>query len=141
MNHVYLMGRLGKDPELKTTKNGLDIACFSLAVQRPKRKGDKEAQTDWFFIKCFGKTASFVQEFFFKGDGLLLDGRIQTDKYTNKEGEKASSTYVVADRVYFPLGSSKKEGREQKRGSYNPEESEKESETGEGPGTDDDIPF
>ena len=106
MNKVFLMGRLTKDPEIKTSGDG-SLARYTLAVDRKSKKNaDKEAD----FISCvaFGKTAEFVKNYLFKGTKILIVGHIYTGSYKNKDGQTVYSTNVVVDEHYFC--ESKKDG-------------------------------
>lgn len=100
MNSVQLLGRLTRDPDVRYTDGGSTIAKFSLAVDRRfKQDGGDTAD----FINCiaFGKTAEFIEKFFFKGTKIALNGRIQTGSYTNKENVKVFTTDVVVENVEF----------------------------------------
>ena len=100
MNSVQLLGRLTRDPDVRYTDGGSTIARFSLAVDRRfKQEGGETAD----FINCiaFGKTAEFIEKFFFKGTKIALNGRIQTGSYTNKDGVKVYTTDVVVENVEF----------------------------------------
>lgn len=100
MNLVIEMGRLTKDPEVRTTTEGLDIARYTLAVDRLfKREGEPTAD----FISCvvFGKPAEFAGKYFKKGTKIAVSGRIQTGSYTNKEGNKVYTTDVIVERQEF----------------------------------------
>ena len=101
MNKVILMGRLTRDPEVRYSNGGATVARFSLAVDRKfKREGDEQTAD---FINCvaFGKTAEFIEKYFFKGTKMVLEGRIQTGNYTNQEGQKVYTTDVVVEQVEF----------------------------------------
>ena len=100
MNKVILIGRLTRDPEVRYGQNNNAVARFSLAVDRSfKRDGDPDAD----FINCvaFGKTGEFMEHYFKKGMKAVIEGRIQTGSYTNKDGQKVYTTDVVAERVEF----------------------------------------
>ena len=102
MNLVVMCGRLTRDPEIRYS-NGADstaIARYSLAVDRV---GAKEGQPSADFISCvaFGKSAEFVEKYLKKGMKILVEGRIQTGSYTNKEGQKIYTTDVIIDRHEF----------------------------------------
>ena len=106
MNRVILMGRLTRDPEIRYTQgeNSMAIARFTVAVdRRGRRNQDNGDQQTADFISCttFGKTAEFVQKYFTQGRRILLQGRIQTGSYTNKEGQRVYTTDVIADDVEF----------------------------------------
>lgn len=98
MNQVQLIGRLGKEPEVRYTGNGFCTARFSLAVPRPPRK-DGTKETDWINIVLFGKTAELAEKYCFKGQQVGISGRIQTGSYTNRDGQKVYTTEVVGDRL------------------------------------------
>ena len=99
MNSVLLTGRLTKDPEVRYAGETA-VAKFYLAVARQKQK-DKEAQSDFPAIVCFGKTAELVEKYITKGRLVGITGRIQTGSYNDKDGKKVYTTEVVADRVEF----------------------------------------
>ena len=102
MNKVILMGRLTRDPEVRYGgANNSAVARFSLAVDRRfKRDGDEQTAD---FINCvaFGKTAEFLEKYARKGTKLVVEGRIQTGSYTNKEGQRVYTTDVVCENVEF----------------------------------------
>jgi len=102
MNRVILMGRLTKDPEVRYT-NGESpkaIGRFSLAVDRwPKREGQPDA--DFFNCTAFGKQGEFVEKYLRKGTKVLVEGRIQNDNYTNRDGQKITATGIVLDNIEF----------------------------------------
>lgn len=101
MNRSILCGRLSRDPELRYSGE-LGIAKFTLAVDRKVKKGE-EKQADFINITCFGSLATFVEKYFHKGDGMNLEGRIQTGSYKNKEGKTVFTTDVIAESIEFPL--------------------------------------
>ena len=103
MNKVILMGRLTRDAEIRYSQgeSSTAIARFSLAVDRRfKRDGDEQTAD---FINCvaFGRTAEFMERFGRKGTKFLVEGRIQTGSYTNKDGQRVYTTDVVVDTVEF----------------------------------------
>ena len=97
MNHVTLMGRLTRDPELKYSQAGKAYCRFTVAVNRDFNKDEAD------FINClaFGKTAETIAEWLGKGRRIALHGRIQIGNYENKNGDKVSTFEVVADRFEF----------------------------------------
>lgn len=102
LNHVTLMGRLTRDPELKQVGQGNTVANFSLAVNRDfknKQTGDFEA--DFFDIRAWRHTAEFVGKYFAKGQLVAVEGRLQAETYTDKEGVKRKAVRVVASQVHF----------------------------------------
>ena len=116
LNHIVLMGRLTKDPELRRTASGIAVASFSIAVDRDFGKtenGDRE--TDFIDIVAWRQTAEFVSKYFSKGRMAVVSGRLQIRSWTDKEGNKRRNAEVVADNVYF--GDSKRDN-EQAQGGY-----------------------
>lgn len=98
MNNVSLVGRLTKDPELKTTQSGLSVCRFTVAVDRPYSK-DRQAD----FISCIAwrKTAEFIDSYFSKGQRIALTGSIQTGSYTDKDGKTVYTTDINVNNVEF----------------------------------------
>ncbi len=108
LNHIVLMGRLTRDPELRRTGSGIAVASFSLAVDRDfgsRETGEKE--TDFIDIVAWRNTAEFVSKYFTKGRMAVVSGRLQIRNWTDKEGNKRRSAEVVADNIYF--GDSKRD--------------------------------
>ena len=109
LNHIVLMGRLTRDPELRRTQSGVAAASFSLAVDRDFQSRDGgEKQTDFIDIVAWRNTAEFVSKYFTKGRMAVVSGRLQIRDWTDREGGKRRSAEVVADNVYF--GDSKRDG-------------------------------
>ena len=102
MNHITLMGRLTRDPELRRTQSGIPVASFSLAVPRDyKDKESGEAATDFIDIVAWRHNAEFVSNYFTKGRVAVVEGRLQLRDWTDREGNKRRSAEVLAERVYF----------------------------------------
>ena len=100
MNKVILMGRLTRDPEMRYGQSGSGIASFSIAVDRRfKREGQPEA--DFFNCTAFGKQGEFVEKYLKKGTKVLLDGEIQQNNYTNKDGQEVRSYQVITNSIEF----------------------------------------
>jgi len=97
MNKVILMGRLTKDPEIRTTESGLKIASYSLAVDRRS----KEKEADFINCKAFGNAAEFVEKYLAKGTKIAVSGRIQSGSYTNKERRKVYTFDVIVEDHEF----------------------------------------
>jgi len=100
------MGRLTRDPELRNTQSGLPVASFTLAVDRDFAPKDGKKEVDFIDIVAWRHTAEFVEKYFSKGKMAVVDGRIQTRTYDDRDGNKRKAFEVVADSVYF--GESKK---------------------------------
>ena len=102
MNKVILMGRLTRDPEVRYTQgdNTSAVARFSLAVDRRFKK-DGEQTADFINCVAFGKTGEFIEKYGRKGTKFVVEGRIQTGSYTNKDGQKVYTTDVVVEQIEF----------------------------------------
>jgi len=102
MNKVILMGRLTRDPEIRTTggENAMTVARYSLAVDR-RFKRDGEQSADFINCVCFGKTAEFADKYLHKGTKIAVTGRIQTGSYTNQDGQKVYTTDIVVEEHEF----------------------------------------
>ena len=107
LNHITIMGRLTRDPELRYTQSQTPVASFSLAVDRDFGSRDGgEKQTDFIDCVAWRQTAEFVSKYFQKGSMAVVSGRLQMRDWTDRDGNKRTSAEVVADNVYF--GDSKK---------------------------------
>ena len=109
LNHIIIMGRLTRDPELRRTGSGTAVASFTLAVDRdfsPKDGGERE--TDFIDCVAWRQTGEFVSKYFTKGRMAVVSGRLQIRGWTDKDGNKRRSAEVVADNVYF--GDSRRDG-------------------------------
>ncbi len=100
MNKAILMGRLTRDPETRNT-NGLAITRYTLAVDRRYKDENGETGADFLNIVAFGKAAEFADKYFRKGTKVLVNGRIQTGSYTNKDGNKVYTTDIVVEDQEF----------------------------------------
>ena len=108
LNKTIIMGHLVRDPELKTTQSGLSVTSFSVAVERDfKDKGSGEKITDYFDVVAWRQTAEFVCRYFSKGRMIVVDGKLQSRKWEDRNGNKRVSIEIVADSCYF--GDSKKD--------------------------------
>ncbi|MEQ1761597.1 MAG: single-stranded DNA-binding protein [Pyrinomonadaceae bacterium] len=99
LNRVCLIGRMGKDPELRTTTTGKSVVEFSLAVAKKFKPTDGGPDADWFRVKAWGQTAEFVSNYLSKGRLVSVDGRLETRKYTAADGTNREIIEVVADNV------------------------------------------
>lgn len=107
LNHITIMGRLTRDPELRRTGSGLAVASFTVAVDRDwpnKETGEKE--TDFIDCVAWRQTGEFVSKYFTKGSMIVVSGRLQVRTWNDKDGNKRKTAEIVADNVYF--GESKK---------------------------------
>lgn len=101
MNQEICIGRLGRDPQIRTTKTGRAVASFSIAVNRAYTtpQGEKKELTDWINVVAWGKLAEAVGNLVRKGDEVLVKGRIGTRKYTAKDGSDRYITEVTAEFI------------------------------------------
>ena len=97
MNKIFIKGRLGRDPEIKYSKDNLAISTASVAVNR----FGKDEGTDWFNVTAFGKSAEFLFKYSKKGDEIIVVGRMQSNKYTGKDGVEKTSWSVIASELEF----------------------------------------
>ena len=109
LNHIVVMGRLVRDPELRRTGSGVAVASFRVAVDRdfaPKDGGERKAD----FIDCVAwrQTGEFISKYFTKGRMIIVDGRLEMRDWTDKEGNKRTSAEIVVANAYF--GDSKRDG-------------------------------
>lgn len=132
LNKAMLIGRLGKDVELRNTASGTAVASFSLATsERFKAKsGETEEKTEWHNIVLFGKTAELAGQYLAKGSQVYIEGRIQTRKWQDKDGADRYSTEIVGDKLQFLDSKPKSEGGSRAESGYE-----------EPPFEDDSIPF
>lgn len=115
LNKIFIMGRLTRDPELRRTQNGTAVAGFALAVDRDYKNADGTKETDFIEVVAWRSRAEFVSKYFTNGRMAIVEGRLQSRDWTDKDGNKRRNAEVVADNVYF--GDSKKEG-DSSGGSY-----------------------
>lgn len=101
LNNVTIMGRLSRDPELKTTQTGVPVLSFSIAVDRDYKPKDGERETDFIDCVAWRTTAEFISKYFVKGQLLAVIGKLQTRSYDDKDGNKRRVTEVVVEQAYF----------------------------------------
>lgn len=103
VNRTFLIGRLGRDPELRTSSNGTVSWCtFTLATGRSRKAGDEWIEdTDWHRIKVFGTQAELCHRYLKKGATACVEGAVVYDTWTDKQGVRRHSTVIMADRVQF----------------------------------------
>ncbi len=111
LNHITIMGRLTRDPELRRTGTGIAVASFTVAVDRDFGSRDGgERETDFIDCVAWRQTGEFVSKYFTKGSMAVVSGRLQIRNWTDKEGNKRRSAEVVADNVYFGESKRQSEG-------------------------------
>ena len=119
LNHITLMGRLTRDPELRYTQSNTPVASFTLAVDRDYGGRDGgERQTDFIDCVAWRQTAEFVSKYFAKGSMAVVSGRLQIRDWTDRDGGKRRSAEVVVDTMYF--GESKRRDGEAPRSESRP---------------------
>jgi single-strand DNA-binding protein len=101
MNKVVLMGRLTADPEIRYTQSNIGVVRFSLAVDKRQKSQDGKREADFFSCLGFQQTAEFCNKYFRKGQQVLVEGRLQNNNWTDKDGIKRYSTEIVLEQVYF----------------------------------------
>lgn len=111
LNRVTVMGRLTRNPELRRTQNGNSVTSFSVAVERDYKGEGGEKTTDFFDVVAWRATADFVCKYFGKGRMIVVDGSLQSRKWTDKNGNNRTSVEIIADSCYF--GDSKPDGGQQ----------------------------
>ena len=117
LNHITIMGRLTRDPELRRTASGLAVTSFSVAVDRDFGKSENgEKKTDFFDCVAWRNTAEFASKYLTKGRMVVVSGRLEFRDWNDKDGNKRRSAEVIADNVYF--GDSKRDSAD--NGGYAP---------------------
>jgi len=148
VNKVILVGNLGRDAELRYTPGGAAVAKFSIATTEVwnDKGGQRQERTEWHNIDLWGKQAESLSEYLVKGKQVYVEGRLQTDEYTDKEGNKRKSTKVRCDRVVLLSGGGRgggggggmARGAADDMSGHGPSPS---ADSSPEPITDDDIPF
>ena len=109
MNKIIITGRITKDIEIRNTASGIEVANFTVAVDRRKAK-DAEKMCDFVDCVAWGKTCAFVSTYFHKGDGINVEGRLESRKWQDKNGQNRVSWEVQIDNVEFPHGKNVNKG-------------------------------
>jgi single-strand DNA-binding protein len=116
MNKVFLLGRLGQDPELKYTQSGTAVTNMSVATTESwtdKNSGQKQERTEWSRVVVYGKLAELCNQYLSKGRQALVEGKLQTNQWDDKDGNKRYTTEIVASNVQFIGGQSEQTGGQQ----------------------------
>ena len=109
LNHITIMGRLTRDPELRRTGSGIAVASFRVAVDRDYTPKDgSERKTDFIDCVAWSQTGEFISKYFSKGRMIVVDGRLEIRDWTDKDGNKRTSAEIRVDNAYF--GDSKRDG-------------------------------
>ena len=110
LNHIVIMGRLTRDPELRYTQSQTPVASFTLAVDRDRTNDQGERATDFIDCIAWRQTGEFVNKYFRKGSMAVVAGRLTIRDWTDRDGNKRRSAEVVAENVYFGESKRKEEG-------------------------------
>lgn len=101
MNRMILIGRLTADPELKTTPKGTEVSAFTLAVDRDYTPKGQQRQADFIPCVAWEKTAAFISRYFTKGQRIAVEGRLQSRRYEDKQGNPRTAYEMVIERAFF----------------------------------------
>lgn len=101
LNVIAIMGRLVRDPELRQTATGKNVASFRVAVDRGSKDANGQNQTDFFDVVAWNKTAEFVCKYFQKGSLIAIDGRLQSRNYQDKSGNNRTAIEILVNNVHF----------------------------------------
>ena len=101
LNHITIMGRLARDPEIRYTQSQIPVANFTLAVERDFKDDKNQRGVDYIDCISWKSGAEFVQKYFHKGEMMIATGRIQQRKWKDKDGNNRNSFEVVTDSTYF----------------------------------------
>lgn len=141
INKAMLVGRLGKDPEIRYTQDGMQVANFSVATDeyRKDNKGERIQKTEWHRIVAFGKLAEICRKYLTKGRLVFIEGRIQTRSWDDKEGVKRYTTEIVAANLKMLDAKANGNGNDAPKNGNPPADAYQ----GEIPGAtpEDDVPF
>ena len=117
LNVVAIMGRLARDPELRQTTTGKNVASFRIACDRGRRDANGQSQADWIDVVAWDRQAEFVCKYFQKGSLIVVDGRLQSRSYQDKTGANRTAVEVVANNISF-AGPKNSNGSNQGGSSY-----------------------
>ena len=136
LNKVILVGNLGRDAELRYTASGLAVSTLNIATTETwkDKDGEKQEKTEWHRIIVWGKTAEALNEYLVKGKQILVEGKLQTRKWEDKDGATRYTTEIKSDRVTLLGSGGKRDESDQRRGNS-------EAEEGSQTVNEDDIPF
>ena len=128
LNHIVIMGRLTRDPELRYTASNVPVASFTVAVDRDYGRSESgDRQTDFIPVSAWRSTGEFVSKYFNKGSMIVVSGRLQLREYTDRDGNRRTAAEIVADNVYFGESRRRDESGDAPRTSYAPRTPSQES--------------
>ena len=120
LNHITIMGRLTRDPELRRTGSGIAVTSFTLAVDRDYKAKDAEKEVDFIDCVAWRNTGEFVGKYFTKGRMAVVSGKLQIRGWTDKEGNKRRTAEVLAENVYFADSKSESGESQANTGGFTP---------------------
>ena len=145
VNKVILVGRLGKDPEVRYSNNGNAITTFNLATSRvyKNKQGEKVDETEWHRCVSFGRTAEVCGEYLHKGSLIYIEGRLQTRDWEDKDGNKRWTTEIIIDNMRMLGGKNDSESGEKGKSPFANAPQNNRPDDGDMGGDipDDDVPF
>lgn len=124
LNSCFVMGRLVKDPEIKNFQSGAAVSTITIACNRDIENG----KTDFITVKAWGKTGEFIAKYLTKGRLVIVNGRMESDKWTTSNGENRTSWYILATSVNFADSKPKSADSEEPEGFANPTPDEEDAE-------------
>ena len=119
LNHITIMGRLTRDPELRHTGSGTPVASFTVAVDRDKKNEDGNRATDFIDCVAWRGTGEFVSKYFLKGSMAVVTGMLQNNNYTDRDGNKRTRAEILVENIYFGESKSTDAGKECDQPPYN----------------------
>jgi len=142
LNKVFILGRLTDDPQLRTTPGGQSVAAFSIATNRvwTDKSGSKQEDTQYHNIVAWGRQAEVISQFLNKGSLVLIEGRIQTRGWQDKEGRNRKTTEIIAERVQFGPRSAQPSGSGNSRSPQRIDGGQANKSSGPGDGESDEKP-
>ena len=143
INKVILIGRLGRDPEIRYTPNGDAVANFSIATSenwKDKNTGEKKEKTEWHRLVAFRRLAEIIGEYLTKGSQIYIEGKLQTREWDDKEGNKRYTTEIVVNQMQM-LGGKNDSGSDNYSRHSNQNQSNQQQSKPESEDDDSDIPF
>ena len=125
LNKVMVIGHLGRDPEMRYTPSGRPVTTFTMAVSRSwnTADGERRSETEWFNIVAWGNLAEICKQYLYKGQQVYIEGRLQTRRWEDKEGQKHTSVEVVANEMMM-LGDRRDNSSQSQEETQNDEPSE-----------------
>lgn len=117
LNSVTMVGRLSREPEIRTTNGDVPVLNCAIAIDRPNRNQDGERSADFFNFTAWRNTANFIGQYFHKGDMIGITGRLQMDQYTDREGNARTSPTIIVDNASFVAPRVQRDENQQSNGS------------------------